>query len=279
MMNILRADIYRIIRGKGLYISLAVLIVVIAMSSLSGGTMGVSYGGMVVLDETMEAIGNDTTEQLAAERSAAFRAPTGAEALAKSASSSNNVLFFMLPLVIFVSIVDFSSGGAKNTLAGGVNRAKFYFSKLLLSFFLCALFLLIYVLLSILLASVFNGFGGSFDGAFVMLVVKILLTQLWLCLAGVCVANFFAFLFRSPAFVGVYIAFLLLPPLLIFALTFINEWFSKLFDYELTMNIGLMANMGALSAGEVIRVMLIGAGYIAAAGVGGLAIFKRAEIK
>jgi len=279
MMNIIRADTYRIMRGKGLYISLAVLIVVIALISLTGGTVGMSYGGMEVLDESIEAIANDSTEQLSAERSAAFRAPTGTMVVNKATSSSNNVLYFLLPLVIFVSIADFSSGGAKNTLAGGINRAKYYFSKLILTFILCAIFLLIYVLLSILLASIFNGFGGTFDGAFIAGVLKILLSQLWLCLAAVCVANFFAFLLRSAAYVGVYIAFLLLPPLLLYSLSLVNEWFINLFDYELTMNIGLMANIGALSGGEIAKSMLIGAGYIAAAVIGGFAIFKKAEIK
>jgi len=279
MMNIIRADLYRIVRGKGLYISLAVLIAVIALGSLTGGTIGVSYSSMEIVDETIEAIQTDSTEQLSAERAAAFRAPTGVEAFNKAASSSNNVLYFLLPLVAFICIADFSSGGAKNTLAGGVNRAKYFFSKLILSFVLCAVFLLIYVLLSVLLASVFNGFGGILNAAFITRFIKIILSQLWLCLAAVCVANFFAFLFRSSAFVGVYIAFLLLPALLITALTVVNEWFVNLFDYELTMNIGRIASIGALSTGEITKVMLIGAGYIAAAAIGGLAIFKKAEIK
>ena len=279
MMNIIRADTYRILRGKGIYISLAVLIVVITLGSLTGGTIGLSSDGMVIMDETIEAIENNSTEQLSAEREAAFRAPTGLEAVNKATSSSNNVLFFLLPLVIFVSIVDFSSGGAKNTLAGGVNRVKYYFSKLILSFVLFAVFLLVYVLLFVLLASIFNGFGGTFNGAFIAGLVRILLPQLWLGLAGVCVAHFFAFLFRSSAFVGVYIAFLVLPLLLIYTLTFANEWFVNLLDYELTMNIGLMAHIDMLSSGDVIKVILIGAGYIVAAVIGGFAVFRKAEIK
>jgi len=279
MMNIIRADIYRIIRGKGLYISLAVLIVVVAMLSLTGGSIGITISNMEVIDETVEAIETDSTEQLSAERHEMFHAPTGIEAMAKATSSTNNVLFFLLPLVVFVSVADFTSGGAKNTLAGGVNRVKYYFSKLLLSFVLCVVYLLVYVLLSILLATVFNGFGGVFNGAFIAGVVKILISQLWLCLAAVCVANFFAFLFQSSAYVGAFIAFLLMPVLIIIALTFINEWFANLMYYELTMSIGRMAFIGTLSAGEITQVILVGAGYIAASVIGGLAIFKKAEIK
>ena len=277
-MNILRADIYRILRGKGLYISLAVLIVVIALVSLTGGYVGVSYNASDSQEEmagAMEAVG---AERPSDETGDASRAPTGAKALGKAASSSNNVLFFLLPLVAFISVADFTSGGAKNTLACGVNRAKYFFAKLTLSFVLCALFLLVYILLSVLLASAFNGFGGALDGAFAALFAKILLSQFWLCLASACVANFFAFLFRSHVFEGAYIAFLLLPPLLIMTLAFINEWFVKLIDYDLGMIIVSMAQIGAMSSGEIVRAILVGAGYMAAAVAGGLALFNKAEI-
>ncbi|MDR0294479.1 MAG: ABC transporter permease [Oscillospiraceae bacterium] len=276
MRNILRADIYRLVRGKSLYITFAVLLGVVLLQILSGANMnaGVSTGSFVEMDNMenmMEAEIN--LDDL-------FHSPTGAEAPFQAMDVTSNILYFMLPLFVIIGTADFSSGGAKNTLSGGVSRAKYYASKLILSCIGCTLLLLVYVLFSTLLATAVNGFGGAFDGAFMSDVLKIFLPQLFLCLAGVCVGHFFVFLFqRSGAFTGVYIAFLLLPGIVIMLLTLVSDGFVRLYDYELTMNISSLTQISAMSAGEIARTVAVGTGYIIAAAIGGYALFKRAEIK
>jgi len=285
MMNIIRADIYRLHKGNGLIITFAVLIFVIAMLSLTGGQVGggISYETIDTMDEAMGTVANGDLADLGQvamdELEAAFLAPTGVESAYKATASSNNILYFLLPLISLVTIVDFSSGAVKNALSSGVSRTKYFFAKLTLSFIFCAVFLLVYALLSVLLSTLVSGFGGTFDGVFISWFVKILLSQLWLCLATVCAANFFAFLMRSPGFVGVFIAFLLVPSLLVYGLTFINRWFENLFYFDLTMTIGLMARIDLLTAGEITKILVVGAVYIVASVIGGLVVFRKAEIK
>ncbi|MCL2003705.1 MAG: ABC transporter permease subunit [Oscillospiraceae bacterium] len=293
MSNIIRADIYRIVRGKGLYITLAVFLAIILLPVVSGTSMnsGISYSAVEAFD-SMEGAGGFMVAVIEVDSESMeipeppdlsdfFQPPTGAEAPFRVLMDSHNILYFLLPLIVFVGSADFSSGAAKNTLSHGVSRAKYYGAKLILSCVFCALLLLAYAVLSILAATVFNGFGGTFDGAYVLDVVKIFLPQLWLCLAGACVVNFFVFLFRQRdgAVSGLFIAFMLVPGVAIFALSYINDWFRSLFDYELTMNIGRMVEIGGMSAGDTAKALLVGAGYIALAVAGGFAVFKKAEIK
>ena len=277
MKNIIRADVYRIVRGKGIYILLAAFIAVIALQVLSGVNMntGVSYS-------TVEAFSSLEDLQSLEDLNPAdlFHPPSGAEAPFTSMQESHNSLYFLLPLIIFIVVTDFSTGAAKNTLASGISRVKYYCSKLASICVCCAALLVAYLLLSTLAATAFNGFGGSFNGAYVGNVLKILLPQLWLCLAGACVGNFFAFVFRrSAAFIGIYIAFFMIPALFIYLLTFIYDKFDVLFDFELTMSIGKLTQVSTMSAGEIVKVLVVGAGYIIVTAIGGFLVFRKAEIK
>ena len=277
MKSIIRADIYRIVRGKGLYITLAVFLAVIVLQVASGANMntGISYSTVETLStiEDLESLESLDPADL-------FNPPTGVEAPFRAMGESHNILYFMMPLIIFIVAADFNSGAAKNTLACGVSRAKYYCSKLILSCACCALLLVAYIIISTLAATAINGFGGVFDGEYTLNVLKIFLPQLWLCLAGIFVGNFFAFVFRrSSAFIGIYIAFLLIPSVLIFILSFISDIFEKLYDFELTMSIGVMTQISSMPTGDIARTMAVGAGYIAAAAIGGFLIFRKADIK
>ena len=245
------------------------------IQTASGATMnsGVSYESL----EMIEMMENNGPADLGV--SDFFQKPTGAEAPFKAMASTNSIVYILLPLLFFIGTADFTSGAAKNTLASGVSRGKYYASKLILSCVSCALLLLAYVLFSTLAATIISGFGGTLDGAFLSEVAKVFFSQLWLCLAIACVGNFFVFLMRSAAVIGVFIALLIGPSTLIMLLTFVDKWFMKLFDYELTMGVGALAKISSMPAGDITRTLLVGAGYLIAAVFGGLALFKKAEIK
>ena len=281
MMNIIRADIYRIVRGKGIYITLIVLLAVIALQVIGGANMnaGVNINTIENYGMNLDDIGADDFNAESFNLADMFQPPTGREAPFQAMEATSNILYILLPLLIFISVADFSSGSARNTLAGGVPRGRYFLSKLILSCIFCALLLVIYVLFSIIAATLWSGFGGALDGKYILDVVKIFLPQLFLCLAGACVGNFFAFLFRSAAVTGIYIAFLLIPSILILILSLMSRWFERLFDYELTSSIGSLVQINTMSSWEIAKTLLVGAVYIILAIAGGFAIFKKAEIK
>lgn len=276
MLNIIRADLYRIFRGKGIYITIVLFLTIIIMQVLIGSN--VNAGVDVQSFDTLKDL--NSNESSAQTLSDFVHPPTGIEAPIQVMSSSSNLLYFLIPLMIFIVGADFSSGTAKNVLSVGFSRSKYYFSKLILSCIFCVLLFLLYVFLSILLATAFNGFGGEFNAEYVYDVVKIFLSQLWFLLSGVCVGNFFVFTFRrSSSFIGIDIAFLLIPPIILVALSFAFEWFRNLFDYEISSCISLLTGINVMSAEDIIRFLLVGTIYSAVSVIAGLIIFKKAEVK
>jgi len=277
MKNIIRADIYRIFRRKGLYITLAIFLALIILHVVVGIVMysGILFGDFDMPDaQEMEEAGiTIMTSDESAVQAFGHRAPY-------SAMNSPGVVFYiLLPLLVFISTTDFSSGAVKNTLAGGMTRLKYYSSKLLLSCLTCALLFLAYVLLYTVIATMVSGFGRTLDWDYISQVLRVFLMQLLLFLAITCVGHFFIFITRSAAVIGVYLAFILAPSLILMLLTFIDSWFENLIIFDLTVSLVKVVDFNALSSGEIQELILIGFGYIIAASIGGYFIFKRAEIK
>jgi len=283
MMNLIRADVYRIFRGKGVYITLVILLGVIVLQVTAGAYMnvGVSADDIYMLDMLSES--DDTMMQLVDASSNSgiepFQRPLGAESPYTAMAFSDGIIYILLPLLVFISTVDFTSGAVKNTLAGGMSRLRYYVSKLALSCITGTLLLIAYVLLSTIFATVISGFGGTLDWAYISGVLKVFAMQLWLVLALTCVGHFFIFITRSGSFIGIYIVFLMGPSLVLLLLSFINRWFENLLIYDLTMGLGMALNISVMPAGDIFKLILIGAGYIVATTVGGFLIFRRAEIK
>jgi len=273
MMNIIRADIYRIMRGKGLYITLLIVLGAIIMQSAGGGQLvtGIDYDA-VVLMQNPENLENMQLQDY-------FERPTGAHAPFRAMASASNIVYFLLPLLCFIGVVDFSSGAVKNTLAKGVSRVKYYGAKLILTCACCAMLHLAYVLIFTIVATIVSGFGGAFDGEFIFNVARTFLAQLLVLLAVACVGNFLVFLMRSAAVIGVYIAFALVPIIVIMLLTVFDDWFLRLFNYELTTTIGMMNHIGTLPSREIAMGLLVAAGYMLAATAGGYLLLRRAEVK
>jgi len=283
MMNLIRADIYRIFRGKGVYITLVILLGVIVLQVTAGAymSMGVSADDIHMIDMLSES--DDAMAQLVDASLnngiEPFQRPFGAEAPYTAMTFTDGILYILLPLLTFISTADFTSGVVKNTLAGGMSRSKYYISKLTLSCITCTLLLIAYVLLSTIFATLISGFGGTFNWEYISSVIKVFAMQLWLVLALTCVGHFFIFITRSGSFIGVYIAFLLVPSLVLFLLSLINRWFENLLIYDLTMGLSMLLNVSVMPANDIIKIILIGAGFIVAATIGGFLYIKKAEIK
>ena len=282
MRNIIRSDIYRILRGKGLYITLLVLIVVVAMQIAGGLQVNAGISDSYVYSDSgsLEFVNPFELSEEDISLDSFVHKVTGIEIPSIFMGSTSNMLYFLLPLIIFIGAVDFSSGAVKNTLSGGISRTRYFFSKLTMSCVWCTILLTFYVCSGMLVATLVNGFGGTLNGEFALYFTKVFFLQLWLCLAYTCVVNFMLFAFKRPAgVIGGCIAFALVPSLLFLLLSQIHSWFEKLFLYELTVCINIIPQINIMPAGDVRRVAFVGAGYVVAAVVGGYALFRRAEIK
>ncbi|MCL2807049.1 MAG: ABC transporter permease [Coriobacteriia bacterium] len=274
MMRLFRADLYRILKEKGLFIVMGVLAFFIVLQIAVTASV---TGEIVITAGEIEQVQNAANEEMPADE--VFLTPTGAEAPFRVTGYTHILMFILLPLLIFITTADFTSGAAKNTLASGVSRLKYYCSKLIMSCATCTLLLLIYVVASTLAATLISGFGGTLDGAYITEVSKVFFSQLLLCLAVTCVGTFFVFAVRSLAVIGAFIAFMLVPSLLLSVLSVFDEWFITLLSYDLCASMSMMSQVGSMPSEDITKIMLVGAGYLIVAAVAGFAVFRKAEIQ
>jgi len=271
MFRLIRADIYRILRGKALYITLIVLLAVVALivgAAQTGGAVGMQFTPEQA-EEVVSAISD-----------VAMPGVSAANIPEILAISMENFTFFLLPVVVIVAGAIFTHGTVKNDISWGTSRTKLYFSKLILSVGLCILMLIFYVGSSMLVAAVIGGFGGPVPTGHWIGLLQIFSAQLVLLVALVAVGVFLAFTTKRTAAVnGAYIAFCLVPPLAITLLAAANSSLIRLMDFDMLSNVMALANLPSMETSEMLRALGIGAFWLISSTVAGVALFRRAEIK
>ena len=273
MLNIIKADMYRIFRGKGFYITIILLFVTIALQT------AVSSKAAVGIYNTEEAE-IDTIEEFTEEVLLAPEKFKGNTAAFEMMENTDTLLYFLLPFIIFIAAADFSTDTVKNVLSNGVPRVKYYLSKLILSCAFCLLFLLLNIIVPIVTATVLRGFGGEFNVDFILRLLRPFAAQLFMCLSVTCVGIFLVFATKRTAAVnGAYISFCLLPMLIMYILFMLNNKLEFLFKYDVISNIRMLVHIDVADSADIIRAFAVGAFYILASTIGGIAIFKRSEIK
>lgn len=266
MLNIIRADMYRIVRGKALYITLAVLLGTVALIVCTQQEMmvGIQMKGLE------GSLGYDAD-------SLRYNGMNIASVLY---TSMDNLAYFIIPLVILVAAPMFSHGTLKNSLASGMSRTKIYFAKLIVSSILSALTMLLYMTFGIILATAIRGFGGTPDADYWLNILKIIGAQFIIMLALNCVGMFLVFTTKRTAIVtATFIAFCLVPSIVMLLLSNVNTVFFDLYNYDLIGCLKLLGYLNALEFSEVIRTFVTGAFYITVTTAAGVALFRRAEIK
>jgi len=273
MLNIIRADFYRIIRGKALYITLGVLIAFIVLQAVSGtGNVGVNMGSTAGATEA-EMLSNTLEEIMEITKANGMNAPF------IMAGVTANLVYFLLPLIICFAGIDFSSGAVKNVLSRGVSRTKYYFAKLIPVLFFAVIIQVLNLVLTTVVATIRHGFG-DYTTDWLVSVLKVYGIQALLMLAIACVGVFIVFLTKkTSAATSLSLAFLLVPTMIFFLLGMISPKLENLINYDLVTNINQMANFSELPSGDITRALLLSAFYIIAGTVAGIAVFKKSDIK
>ena len=267
MLNLMRADIYRILRGKGIYITFAIMIAVTIMT-IFVVRASVQTGITFVPDEP-EGINPFRQQDVITGSIAAFMA----------LSSMDFNIYIFLPLIIFVAMTPFSSSAVKNELTIGISRVKYYLSKWLLASALSVFFMAVYLGVTIIFG-IIDGGVGDWGNGFALNVVQSFGMQVLFALAINSVGVFFCFVIRrAGATEGIYIAFTLIPQAVFGILSTVYPEVIRFLAYDLSSQFGMFAQVSALSSGDIARGLAVGIVYLTIPTIAGIAIFKRAEIK
>lgn len=227
MLNVLRADVYRLVRTKGFWI----LQVVIA--------------GMVISHITLSQ--KVTIDGVAAIQS----------------STDGVIMYYILPLIMIVLGADFSNGTLKEMVTSGISCTKFFFSKLV-SYGVLQLLLIVETYLLPFLFGLVLGGPGHVTGKFAATVLY-QGTVFWVLLFAITVFTYFLlYLTKSSA---VCMTAAVLVPLIIYTCHFMNSGlrFLNYVDFMLCMaNVQAtsFAHLGAVSYGLIGAGVIIVAGSL-----------------
>jgi len=269
MWNMIRADLQRIFRGKGIWITLGLYLLINILITISffGDGPGFSFDvGFYSEGMEYDIIVEDIDTGMLPFYGGNMPAYT----------TSDMILYFIIPVIVFISVIDFSSGTVKNVLSTGVNRTKYYFSKLILSCSVVATMFILFMLIPTIVITIANGFGDGFaEGTLVMFSGRFLLV-----LAATSFAIMLSFVTKKAvAMTGAYLGALLAPAMILIILAQINDIFWVWIDYEFLSSFGHLDVHWDSSTAETVRVFIMGAVILVGSIIIGIRSFKKAEIK
>lgn len=271
MINLMKADLYRIFRGVGIYIAMIMIIVMSTASVVMKeagyiGNASVTYKG----DTIVEASG------FSAEEAADISAE---KMLVRSIMAANINLYYPLILVIFVILMsDFSNKTLKNTLTSAVSKRKYFAYKLLMSLGCSAVFIIFSNLFAYILNYIKNGKEYTEPIANIL---KATALQMPMLLGIVGFLVFMGFLLRRTAlYNAVTIPFVMLFQMIIGAIYRLSE--SKLIE-KFLMHFELQTALDRLAyfpeSKYCLQCLCFGVVEIAVFALLSWMIFKKTEVK
>lgn len=275
MLNIIKSDLFRILRGKAIYIAIILMIVMTLTSviGMSPGYVGISVGTEDVDNEFNEELRNANT---LSEVRNVMKKHCEFELDKEILGSNTNLYYFFIVIVVIVICTDFSNKSIKNTLSSAISRKKYYFSKLILVFVIGTALILINNYGMYILNIIINGKKFSSN---LWEFTKVVLVQLPLLYGIISLLVSFAFIFRKTStFNTVAIPFVMVVQLIgmgIINLFKINGEF--FYNYELQY---ALANLVTNPANDyIIKCTMLGIMYIIVFNLIGYFTFKKVEIK
>lgn len=266
MINILKADIYKILHGKGIYITFVVLLGFILLVLLTQHF----FLNQLIIDDPALTIALDGLVQEI----------NGTNVILSHLMGMLTELhLFLLAIVVITSTPIFTHGTAKNDISRGVSRTKLYMSKLILCSILCVIMYLFFVATGVLIATILNGFGTAVNGHWSN-VFKTLGIQLLMLFAMTSVGVFFTFTTKKTAAVNVlHLIFFFIPSIIFQVILLLNENLQWLSNLAISNLISQMSNINTAETNQIIIALVVALSHIIIFTIGGISLFKKAEVK
>ncbi|MCM1297473.1 MAG: ABC transporter permease [Muribaculaceae bacterium] len=280
MINMIKSDLYRIFKGKAIYIAMLALAVIIGASlyELTPGYVGVN--GALAQDETYFESENPEgnveilqTESISDTREKLKAYPY---ALDKGIAASNANLYYIFIVVVAIIIsTDLSKSTVKNTLSSAISRSKYYGSKLICCLLVCTAVIVlnnygVYFINILVNGKAFSSSLGEMTRVTLyQLPLMYGIISLLVCISAV--------VRKNSAFNGISIPLLFVCQLLFIAIIKLLRVKSTLRQYEYQTALSMLARNPANE--YVLKCTLLGMIYIVIFNLIGYYSFKRADIK
>ncbi|HIT22734.1 MAG TPA: hypothetical protein IAB56_07210 [Candidatus Scybalousia intestinigallinarum] len=279
MLNMIKADFYRIFKGKSIYIA---LIILLSLISLSCFTMSPGHIGIVATDDTSDVVYDEELNQKLSDTNSIIETRRlvkeyGSYPIDKLQLGANiNLYYFFIIIVAIVLVTDLSTSTAKNTLSSAISRKRYYASKLITCLLLGTGLILINNYVSYFLNLIMN--GSKFSSG-ILEITKLTLLQLPILYGIISLLVCLGFCFKKSAnFNSITIPLIILIQLIIMGIASLFHFdASQLLNYELQY---ILANLVTNpTTAYLIKTTLLGLIYIVGFTTIGYTVFKKSEIK
>jgi hypothetical protein len=131
-----------------------------------------------------------------------------------------------------------------------------------------------------LLATALNGFGGPVPNEYWAALFQTIGAQLFMMFAVTCLGVFLVFTTKNTTMAtSLYIGIFIVPSMVIMLLLDAGINLVWLLDFDLMMGINRLGFLSQLETRAILTTLGAGAVYILATTIGGIVLFRRAEIK
>lgn len=281
MINMIKADLYRITKGIGLYVAIIAMILTTTISvcikepGYIGNTqVSISEEDMETISEASEAGVVEVIENFRTERDAKQKKGFVREIL----GANINLYYMMIILVFVILMADFSNKTIKNTITSAYSKKKYFISKIVMIYISAIIFITLANLFAYTLNFIINEKEYTEP---IKNTLEVTLYQLPMLLGIVSLLIFFGFLFkRSALFNAVAISFVMLFQIIMATMCSLtesealSEFMSK---YELQSALKMLSTLPDTK--YIITCATIGFAEIIIFSVLGYAVFKKSEIK
>ena len=277
MINIIKSDLYRILKGKAIYIVLLVIIAMLTVSvvAMSPGNIGVSNTADMEASDLELIAKLSTTKTLGEYRK--IMKESGAFSLDKDIIGANSNLYYLfIVIVVIVIATDFSNKSIKNSISSAISRKKYYISKLVLTLGLGTFLILFNNYSTYILNLIINGKEFSTP---LLEFTKLTIVQLPLLYGIISLLVCFAFVLKKTSlFNSIAIPFLMIVQLIITGITNLckvkADWYT---NYGIQTALTKLVNNPTNK--YIITCAILGIAYIIIFNVIGYYVFKKSEIK
>ena len=277
MINMIKADFYRISKSVVIYIAFAFIIFMTAADIyfVEPGSVGVYVTTEAVVENELSEMTREELNDLSSKEFREIMLRTQGYALDKDVLATNINLYYVFIFVAAIAItVDFSGSCVKNTLSSAISKKKYFLSKLITVSICCLAFLFLNTYMIYFGNIIFNNKNLASD---IGTVTKITLMQIPPILALVSILTGFAFMFKRTAiFNTITIPFFMIIQLLL-QLTVFMKLPEDIYNYDLQVMISKLAFEP--SAEYVLKSYAVCAAIIILFNLAGWFAFKKSEIK
>lgn len=284
MINMIKADLYRITKSIAFYIAIAIVLLMIGISIyiVAPGMVGnVSFGDVDTSQYSQETefgtMSMQDVSNLSVSEIREIMLKTEGYELDRDILSVNMNLYYVFIFIAVLAItVDFSAGSVKNTLTSAISKNRYFISKTLLVFGICILIFFANTYISYFANLIFNDGKVSSD---LWTVTKISLMQLPPMLALMSILIGIAFTVKKTSVFNI----IAIPLVMVFQLvmSLVVTLFSLdskiITDFELQIMLGKLASE---PSGSYITKCCIYCGILIIAFLSlGYTSFRKSEIK